>query len=207
MVVLRAVGLGGPLNGRVFAAAVATVAMTTAAALTALAPPAPASTGGVVKVAYENYGPNFTLNTLMHRAGAEFQNMYPGWRVDLEPIAAPENTYDKEVEVMSQSASTAPDVLYEDTLLVDSDIAAGYLAPLGTYVTKWPGWSQYLPGAKAAAEGMNGQIYGAPIGIDTSGLWYNKTLLQRAGIGVPWQPKSWADILSAAKRSKRPNRA
>ena len=31
---------------------------------------------------------------------------------------------------MNRSASTAPDVLYEDTFLIKSDAEAGYLAPL-----------------------------------------------------------------------------
>jgi multiple sugar transport system substrate-binding protein len=195
--------VGGARNGLRLWTCLVMMGMTTAGVLTALAPPVSASTGGVIKVAYQNYGTNITLNTLMQKAGAEFQKTYPGWTVDLEPIAAPEKTYYTKVDLMSRSTSTAPDVLYEDTFLVNGDIADGYLAPLGSYLSKWSGWSLYSAAAKAAAKGVDGQIYGVPMGTDTSGLWYNKTLLQSAGIAVPWQPKSWADILSAAEKIKK----
>jgi multiple sugar transport system substrate-binding protein len=191
------------MRRKIVVSGVAMVAMTTAGMLTALAPPVSASTGGVIKVAYQNYGANITLNTLMQKVGGEFQKMYPGWTVDLEPIAAPENPYYTKLDLMSQSASTAPDILYEDTFLVNSDTAAGYLAPLNSYLSKWSGWSQYSAAAKAAAKGVNGQIYGVSMGTDTRGLWYNKTLLTKAGIAVPWQPKSWADIISAAAKIKK----
>jgi multiple sugar transport system substrate-binding protein len=191
------------MRRKIVVSGVAMVAMTTAGMLTALAPPVSASTGGVIKVAYENYGTNITLNTLMQKAGAQFAKAYPGWTVDLEPIAAAENPYYTKLDLMSQSAATAPDILYEDTFLVNSDTAAGYLAPLNSYLTKWSGWSQYSAAAKAAAKGVNGEIYGVSMGTDTRGLWYNKTLLQKAGIAVPWQPKSWADIISAAAKIKK----
>ena len=77
---------------------------------------------------------------------------------------------------MSSSASTAPDVLYEDTFLVNSDVAAGYLTPLGSYLSKWSGWSQYSAAAKAAAKSNDGHTYGVSMGTDTRGLWYNKQL-------------------------------
>jgi multiple sugar transport system substrate-binding protein len=191
------------MRRRIIVSGVAMVAMTTAGMLTALAPPVAAASGGTIKVAYENYGTNITLNSLMQKAGAQFQKAYPGWTVDLEPIAAPENPYYTKLDLMSQSASTAPDILYEDTFLVNSDTAAGYLAPLNSYLSKWSGWDQYSAAAKAAAKGVNGQIYGVSMGTDTRGLWYNKTLLKKAGIAVPWQPKSWADIISAAQAIKK----
>jgi multiple sugar transport system substrate-binding protein len=191
------------MRRKIVVSGVAMVAMTTAGVLTALAPPVAASSGGTIKVAYENYGANITLNTLMQKAGAEFQKAYPGWTVDLEPIAAPENPYYTKLDLMSQSASTAPDILYEDTFLVNSDTAAGYLAPLGSYLSKWSGWDQYSAAAKAAAKGVDGQIYGVSMGTDTRGLWYNKTLLKKAGVAVPWHPTSWAQILSAAEAVKK----
>jgi len=65
-----------------------------AAALTAggtlvAASPATAA-GGTISVAYENFGTNITLNTMLHKAATEFAAKYPGWTVNLEPIVAPE---------------------------------------------------------------------------------------------------------------------
>jgi ABC-type glycerol-3-phosphate transport system substrate-binding protein len=69
-----------------------------AAALTAggvlvAASPVTAATGGTISVAYENYGTNITLNEMLHTAATQFAAKYPGWKVNLEPIAAPENPY------------------------------------------------------------------------------------------------------------------
>ncbi len=178
------------------------VAMTTAGMLTALAPPVAAATGGTIKVAYENYGANITAQQPhADRRGPSSRRMYPGWTVNLEPIAAAENAYYTKLDLMSQSASTAPDVLYEDTFLVNSDVAAGYLAPLNSYLSKWSGWNQYSPAAKAAAKGVNGHIYGVSMGTDTRGLWYNKTLLAKAGIAVPVAPQD-AGLTSSRRPQK-----
>ena len=177
----------------------AVMALTSGGTLTAVASPAFASSGGTISVAYENYGTNITINNLMAKVKGEFQAKYPGWKVNLEPIAAPENAYYTKLDLMSSSASTAPDVLYEDTFLVNSDVAAGYLAPLGSYLSKWSGWSQYSAAAKAAAKSNDGHTYGVSMGTDTRGLWYNKQLLAKAGVAVPWHPKTWADVLAAAE--------
>ena len=103
---------------------------------------------------------------------------------------------------MNQSSSTAPDVMYEDTFLVNSDVAAGYLAPLNSYLAKWSGWKEFSPAAQAAARGANGKVYGVSMGTDTRGLYYNKQVFAKAGLPVPWQPKTWADVLAAAEKIK-----
>ncbi len=186
---------------------VAAMAVVTAlvggSAFVATTVPATAASGGTVSVAYESFGSNITLQQLMTKAKAEFQANYRGWTINLEPIAAPENDYYTKLDLMSSSASIAPDVLYEDTFLVNSDVVAGFLAPIDSMVKAWPDWSQYSPAAQAAARGANGHIYGVSMGTDTRGLWYNKDLLAKAGIKLPWQPKTWADVVRAAAAVKK----
>lgn len=179
-----------------------------AAALTAggvlvAASPVTAATGGSISVAYENYGTNITLNEMLHNAAKEFAAKYPGWTINLEPIAAPENPYYTKMDLMSSSASTAPDVLYEDTFLVNSDVAAGFLAPIDSYVKSWSGWKEFSPAAQAAAKSANGHIYGVSMGTDTRGIYYNKQLLSKAGVKMPFNPTSWAQIVSAAQAVKK----
>ena len=191
------------MRRKFLASGLAVLTMSTGGTLIALATPAMASSGGTIKVAYQNYGTNLTLPNEMVKVKAEFQKQYPGWTVSLDPIVAPEDAYYTKLDLESSSASTAPDVLYEDTFLVNSDTAAGYLAPLDSYVAKWSGWSQYSAAAKAAAKNVNGHIYGVSMGTDTRGLWYNKQLLAKAGVAVPWHPKTWADVLAAAEAVKK----
>ena len=92
--------------------------------------------------------------------------------------------------------------MYEDTFLVNSDVTAGYLAPLNAYVSKWSGWKEFSPAAQDAAKSSSGQIYGVSMGTDTRGLYYNKVVFAKAGLPVPWHPTTWAQVLSAAAKIK-----
>ncbi|WP_340373996.1 extracellular solute-binding protein [Streptomyces sp. SS7] len=133
----------------------------------------------------------------------EFTAANPGTTVKLVPVTASENDYYTKIQLMMRSPSTAPDLVYEDTALINSDIAGGYLKPLDAYTAKWADWSQYATAAKGAVTGAaDGKVYGVPDNTDTRGIWYNKTLLAKAGISVPWQPKTWADVLAAARKIK-----
>jgi multiple sugar transport system substrate-binding protein len=155
-----------------------------------------------VTVAYEEFGDFTQLNTEMLAVKKQYEAAHPGYTVKLEPIQASENDYYTKLTLMNRSASTAPDVMYEDTFLVNSDIQAGYLAPLDSYLSSWSDWSQYTSAAKTAAVGTDGKTYGVPMGTDTRALYYNQTLFKQAGIPVPWQPKTWDDVLAAARTIK-----
>jgi multiple sugar transport system substrate-binding protein len=156
----------------------------------------------VIKVAYQKFG-NFTqMDTQMKAVAKQYEAAHKGYTVKLIPIQAAENDYYTKLSLMNKAAATAPDVLYEDTFLIKSDADAGYLAPLDGYVKKWADWSKFPDNAKQAGQGEDGKLYGISMGTDTRALWYNKDLLQKAGVTVPWQPKSWADVLDAAKKVK-----
>jgi multiple sugar transport system substrate-binding protein len=169
-----------------------TGAVTTAAlALTACSSAASAGgSGKTLKVAYVKFGNEIQVDAHMQKVKAQFEAAHPGTTVKLDPIAAAENDYYTKIDLMMGSGSTAPDVVYEDTFLINSDIKAGYLAPLDSYLGAWADWSQFPDTAKAAARGVDGKTYGVPMGTDTRGLWYNKALLTKAGITMPWAPKT-----------------
>jgi multiple sugar transport system substrate-binding protein len=182
------------------ALAVAAVALGSAAGCSS------SSSGGdskTIKVAYQKFGNFVQMDQHMKKVKAEYEKAHPGYTVKLEPIQADENSYYTKLNLMSRSDSTAPDVLYEDTFLVNADINAGYLAPIDSYLNKWSDWSQFTPASKTAGKGADGKTYGVPMGTDTRGLYYNKDLFQKAGLPTDWQPKTWDDILSAARTIKQ----
>lgn len=133
----------------------------------------------------------------------EFEEKFPGKKVELIPVQVPDEQYYTKVQQMLRSPKTAPDLVYEDTFLINSDIAAGLLTPLDDYLDGWKDWDQYVDTAKTAAQGQDGKTYGVPDGTDTRGLWYNKELFEQAGLPVDWQPKTWDDVLDAARTIKR----
>jgi multiple sugar transport system substrate-binding protein len=159
--------------------------------------------GKTITIAYQKFGAFVQLDTQLQKVKAEYEAAHPGYKVKLEPIEASENDYYTKLSLMNRSPKTAPDVMYEDTFLVNTDIQAGFLAPIDDYLAKWPDWSQFTDAAKSAAKAQDGKTYGVPMGTDTRALYYNKDLFKKAGLAVPWQPKSWNDILAAARTIKQ----
>lgn len=133
----------------------------------------------------------------------QFEKANPGKKVELVPIKAPDSEYYTKLQQMLRSAKTAPDLVYEDTFLINSDITSGYLKPLDAYLAKWPDWNRFIDTAKAAAKAEDGKTYGVPDGTDTRGLWYDKGVFAKAGLPADWQPKTWDEVLDAARTIKR----
>lgn len=160
------------------------------------------SSSKTITVAYQKFGAFIQMDDQMKKVKAQYEKAHPGYTVKLQPIEAAENDYYTKLSLMNRSANTAPDVMYEDTFLVNTDIQAGFLAPLDDYLAKWPDWSQFTDASKTAAKALDGKTYGVPMGTDTRALWYNKDLFAKAGLTVPWQPKTWDDVLAAARTIK-----
>ena len=159
-------------------------------------------TAGTIKVAYQKFG-NFTqMDTMFTNVKKDFEAKFPGSTLQLIPIQAAENDYYTKLALMNRSASTAPDLMYEDTFMVRSDVAAGYLAPLDSYLNGWSDWSQFVDAAKQAGKADDGKTYGVSLGTDTRGLWYNRDLLAKVGVTGDWQPKNWNEILTVARNVK-----
>ncbi|MFI9174561.1 extracellular solute-binding protein [Streptomyces lincolnensis] len=133
----------------------------------------------------------------------QFEKANPGKKVEFVPIKAPDSEYYTKLQQMLRSPKTAPDLVYEDTFLINSDITSGYLKPLDSYLAKWPDWNRFMDTAKAAAKGEDGKTYGVPDGTDTRGLWFSKDIFAKAGLPADWQPKNWDEVLDAARTIKR----
>ena len=155
-----------------------------------------------IKIAYQKFGAFQQLDAQMKVVKKQYEKANPGKNVTLVPIQAQENDYATKLALMNKAPATAPDVMYEDTFLVKADAQAGYLLPLDKYTAKWKDWDQFFDNAKQAGEGVDGKTYGVPMGTDTRALWYNKDIFKKVGLPVPWQPKTWDDVLAAAKTIK-----
>jgi multiple sugar transport system substrate-binding protein len=177
----------------------------TAMVLQACGGPSTTSSSGpvTITVAFEQFGPPPYPETAWWTAVKQrVEAANPNIKVKLEPIVAPEGDYYTKLDLQMRSASTAPDLVREDSFLVSSDVTAGYLAPLDQYLATWPEYTQQWFPAMQKITTFNGHNYGVMDGTDDRLIWYNKSVFQKAGLPTTWQPQSWADILSAARAIK-----
>jgi multiple sugar transport system substrate-binding protein len=138
-------------------------------------------------------------------AKQEFEAAHQGVTVELQPVQAKDDDYGTKLALALRSPSTSPDVFYEDTFKVRSDVDAGYLLNLDSRLKEWKDWDTFDDGAKAAGLGDDGGTYAVPVGTDTRAIWYNKKVLAAAGVSLPWQPRTWQDILDTARKIKASN--
>jgi multiple sugar transport system substrate-binding protein len=170
--------------------------------LTACTPAAPEDGSKTLKVVYQKTDSFTALETMFQAAKQEFEAANPGVAVELQPIQGNDDDYGTKLALALRSPSTAPDVFYEDTFKVRSDVDAGYLLKLDSHLEGWEDWAKFDDGAKAAGRADDGGTYAVPLGTDTRAIWYNRKVLEAAGISVPWEPRSWQDILDTARKIK-----
>jgi multiple sugar transport system substrate-binding protein len=186
------------------AALITTTLVLAAASLTACGSNS-GSDPDTVKVSFKQSTDNSikVMDTYLAEIKKQFEKANPGKKVEFVPIKAPDSEYYTKLQQMLRSPKTAPDLVYEDTFLINSDITSGYLKPLDPYLAKWPDWNQFIDTAKEAAKGEDGKTYGVPDGTDTRGLWFSKDIFKKAGLPADWQPKTWDDVLDAARTIKQ----
>lgn len=179
------------------------VLITTTFAVTLAACGGAADDPNTISVAYHRYGNTLQVDQWMQRVKQQYEQAHPGKTVKLDPVAAPEGEYLSKLQLRMRSPSTAPDVLYEDSFNVNSDVAAGYLASLDDRLAQWPDWGQYIDTTKQAGKAQDGKTYGVPLDTDARGLWYNRELFAEVGLPAEWRPRTWDDILDAARQVKQ----
>jgi multiple sugar transport system substrate-binding protein len=138
---------------------------------------------------------------LIKAAAAELAKQHPGVKVVTDPITTDsESQYYTKLDLQESSSNTSPDVVLEDSFLIGADSSAGYIRAL-PQLASWSGWPAFAPAMQKIIT-YNGKIYGAMNGTDVQLLYYDANLFKKAGIQVPWQPHSLADVVAAAKKLK-----
>ena len=123
---------------------------------------------------------------VINDAVAVFEKENPGILVDALPVPGVSN----EKFMAAVAANEAPDVFktngryskwaYQDAIM-----------PLDDYIAaKTPGLLDWMYPAVAESCIVNGKVYGIPMSMDTFMMWYNKTLLDEAGIDPATLPSS-----------------
>jgi multiple sugar transport system substrate-binding protein len=137
----------------------------------------------------------------------QWKKLYPNVKLNLLGTGGTDVDLMNKAGVMFRSSSTTPDVIQLPTTYVGEFSGSGYLAPLNKFVSgsAAPAFWTGMPKGVQAMSTIGGNVYAVNAGNNDSALVYNKTMLRKAGIKLPWQPKSWQDILTAAEAVKKHN--
>jgi len=107
--------------------------------------------------------------------------------------------------LLFRSPSTAPDVLQLPTSYISQFAGSGFLLGLDKFVSSpqsAPFWAGFPKGVQDMGR-FNNTLYAINDGNNDSGIVYNKTILAKAGIKMPWHPRTWNDVVAAAKAVKQ----
>lgn len=132
---------------------------------------------------------------------ASFEKKHHGVTVKLIPIGGSASNFNEKIALMLRSPKTTPDVIAEGTTNVGPQVEAHQVAPLTNYLKSWPTRSKFTKAVLLG--GVPGpHVYQLVSGLVDFGLYYNVNQFKQAGLPVPWQPHTWAQIISAAKTIK-----
>ena len=157
-----------------------------------------------LKIAYSS---NYEFDTpelttkWWEEVGADYKALHPNATIEWVPIPGNYVDITTKLSLLFRSPSTAPDLAEIPNELVSSYAESGYLLPLNGYVEKTSWWSE-IPESVQKEDSHAGNVYAVSHGENTNALWYRKDMFQQAGITVPWQPKTWQDIIDAAQKIK-----
>lgn len=143
---------------------------------------------------------NYVIPTFEKEMAAQGKNV----TVQFNGTGVADEDYKAQLALDLKSGAGA-DVFDMDGIWIGEFAQANYIKPLttvaGSDVDSWDGWAQ-IPTAVQDNMSFGGQRYGLSMGTDGRFLYFNKDVLAKAGLPADWQPKSWADIISAAQAIK-----
>ncbi len=111
----------------------------------------------------------------------------------------------KQQYVLDLSVGEGADIMTFDGFWLPEFVDGGLLRPVtevvGDSTLDWEGWEQ-IPDSLQQILSYDGGLYGIPRGTDVRVIWYNRDVLEQAGLSRDWQPTSWAEVLDAARAIK-----
>lgn len=155
----------------------------------------PAAPTGVVKwfIAESN-----TVQTAwMRDVAKDFETRNPGTSVEIEVMTS--EPYKTKLTTMLQSRDR-PDLIYSwGGGVMYAQAEAGFLRDIGPAMQG--AWRDSFGPASIEAMSHRGKVFGAPVQVTVSGLWFNRQLLARAGI-EPASLATWDGLLAAVRTLK-----
>lgn len=134
-----------------------------------------------------------------NKVADEFKAENPGKTVEFIPIPGGFTDIVSKLNLLYRSPTTAPDVAELPNDQLGGWVSSGYLRELDDYVSQAEWWKNFPDSVKAQGT-FDGHVYSVNHGENTNALFYNIPMFTKAGLPVPWEPKTWADVTSAAEK-------
>ncbi|RRD42996.1 ABC transporter substrate-binding protein [Buchananella hordeovulneris] len=151
---------------------------------------APAADGEQVTIEMWDYLGQGVSNTAMTEAIAKFEELNPGIKVNRTSFAYPDLS---PTIVKGGVGGDVPDLAVVDVVDNQNFASLGLLADLTESVGGRS--NEFYPGPWSSTQ-MDGKTYGLPLNSNNLALYYNKTLLDQAGLSVP---TTWEELASTGK--------
>jgi multiple sugar transport system substrate-binding protein len=132
------------------------------------------------------------FNDLIAQDFQEYSTLHPD--IEFKRSVVPQGEFKSKL-IQATATKTIPDLILLDNPDNQALAAQGTVADITEKVKTWP--YKYFPGPWSSTL-YNGRNYGLPIFSNTLGVWYNQTLLQKAGLDS--LPVSWEEFRAAAKK-------
>jgi multiple sugar transport system substrate-binding protein len=162
-----------------------------------------AANGKTVSIVFSNYA----FNSLP-LAKAYYKSLESAWakeqpdvKLNLIAVGGTDTDETNQVALLERSPKTAPDVVNLETAVVGGFISSGDLLPVNRYLPGSSFWKD-MPANIQDLYKVDGNYYAVSAGNNDQALIYNKNIFRQAGLPVPWHPKTWADVLTAARQIK-----
>lgn len=137
----------------------------------------------------------------------QWKAKYPHTKLVLEGTGGTDTDLMNKAAILFRSSSTTPDVIQLPTTYVAQFAGSNYLEPLNSFVHSseaasfWP----TMPAGVQNMSTIDGDVYAVNAGNNNTGLLYNKAMLIKAGVKMPWLPTNWQQILQVAAQVKAAN--
>ncbi len=129
-----------------------------------------------------------------------FQTNYPNMK--LEITVTPGNVYWEKV-LAQIAARDVPDMIYMHESRAVSFAQQGALLPLDDLLSSKPllgDPARYPLNVLKPSVSYKGKMYAFPVGFAVAMLRYNKTMMEKAGVGIPNDQWQWDDFRNAAAK-------
>jgi multiple sugar transport system substrate-binding protein len=131
-----------------------------------------------------------------------FEKANPDVKVELVPIQGGYDDFLTKLSLMYSNPGALPDLAEVPAPELGQWVASDLLAPLDDQLATTDWWPKYVDPVKKEGT-VDGKVYAVSQGVNTNALLFDKTLFAKANLPADWKPKTWNDILDAARAIKK----